>query len=317
MAEERPHGVAANVDFPLVIFGSTNADFSTAAVLTNGDIRLSQDGSTWELLQSTGSAIGINSGYFTISLTSTEMQFARAILLMTDTDATKIFEDQSVLMITKGGSTDAMFAFDLNSTSPNVNIASITAGAITSTAFAAGALNSTAIADDAITAGKIASAALTTDEIAAGVFTKVWAESTRSVTLLGAASITSTAFAAGAINSTAIGTDAITAGKIAAGALTTEEIDSGVFTKIAADVNVEVLDVITVDLFGDPITTTDAPPVSNTLANKQGYLYGTYRNRIDVSTAAKTFYTSTGGIAFTKVISEANSTYTELEASTA
>ena len=102
MAEERPHGVATNFDFPLIVFGSTDADFSTAAVLTNGDIRLSQDGSTWELLLSTGAPIGINSGYFTIAATATEMQFARAVILVTDTDATKIFEDQSILIITKG-----------------------------------------------------------------------------------------------------------------------------------------------------------------------------------------------------------------------
>ena len=125
------------------------------------------------------------------------------------------------------------------------SITLLLAGAITSTSFVAGAINSTAIEDsaltankiatDAITASKIASNALTTDEIADGVFTKVWAESTRSITLLPAGIITSTAFAAGALNSTAIADDAITAGKIASNAITTDELTDGVFTKVWAE----------------------------------------------------------------------------------
>ncbi len=272
MAEERPYGLAASFDFPLVTVGSI--DFTTAAVfdISAGDIQLSKDGSTWALINSTTAAVqlGLNRGVYTLDLDSTEMEFARATLTIIDQTSTKIWEDQAILITTFGssnGSTAALKIFNLNSTSPNVETAAITAGAVTSTAFATGA-------------------------------------------------ITSTAIAAGAIGSTQLGTDAITAGKIANAAITTNELDAGVFTKIDAGTNQEVLDVITVDLFGDPITTTDAPPVSNTLANKQGYLYGTYRNGLDISTAAKTFRTSTGGIAFTKVISDTG-TYIELETTTA
>jgi len=275
MAEEREHGVAATFDFPLVVFGSTDADFSTGVTfdVSAGDIRLSKDGSTWAPINdTTPTLIGLNSGIYSLDLDSTEMTTARAVIIIQDQSGTKVWEDQAIIINTYG-STAGLHAFNRNTTGVNVN--SIDIAAITSTAFAAAALNSTAFADDFLTAGKIASAALTTDEISAGVFTKIWAESTRSITLLGVGSITSTAFAAdsilstaigdgalvaakfgvgfitstgfaaGAINSTAIAadtiiaekiaTDAITAAKIASAALTTDEIAAGVFTKIWAE----------------------------------------------------------------------------------
>lgn len=183
--------------------------------------------------------------------------------------------------------------------------AKIATAAITSTKVAAGAIGSTQLGTDAITADKIASNALTTDEIAQGVFDKtaveVWTESTRSITSL----------EVGTITSTSIEDSALTEAKFASGAISTANISTGVWGRI----NDEVLDVIATDLFGDPITTTSAPPISETLERKIGHLYGTYRNRFDASTSEKTFYTSTGGVAFTKAITDTG-TYIELAVTT-
>lgn len=369
MAEERQYGVESTFQFPLVVYGGT--DFTTSALtFAAGDILLIRDASTGINLANTTSVARIGTlGVFSAVVTASEMQMAKGVLVLRDQTSTKLWEDQAILIETYG-STAALVAWDKNSSAPNVNTESMTAGAITSTAFAAGAINSTAIAASAITANKIATAAITstkigpdaitstqigtgaitagklaadaisTANVADGVFTTIWAESTRSITVVLAGAVTSTSFAAGAINSTAIAGSAITAskiataaiestkfaagainstavadgalteGKFAAGALTTGVIASGVFDKVDAGVNSEVLDVLTVDTFSEPHTTTSAPPVSETLHNKVGWLYGILRNRFDASTTAKTFYTSTGGVAFTKAITDTG-TYIE------
>lgn len=348
MAEEREFGVAADFDFPLIIFGSTENDFSTSPSFVAGDVMLSKDGSTFvNINSSTTSQIGINSGIFALNLDSTEMQMARGVVKIVDQTATKVWEDQAILIATHGD-TAALYAFNRSSSSPNVAAAIVNAGAITSTSFAAGAINSTAIASEALPASKFPVDALSTGVLSTGVITKisetVWAQSTRNLTALGftlAASdlaagvigstqiatgaflaekfgtgfLTSTGIAAGAINSTAIATDALTADKLAAGTITTGNVDAGFFSQIAADVNIEVLDVFTVDTFGEPITTTSAPPVTETLANKLGFPYATYRNRFESSTSTKTYFTSTGGAAFTKTISDTG-LYVELAVST-
>jgi len=236
MAEEREYGVAATFDFPLIVFGSTDADFSTGVAfdVSAGDIRLSKDGSTWVTINdTTPTLIGLNSGIYSLDLDSTEMSVARAVIIIQDQSGTKVWEDQAIL-ITTYGSTLGLHAFNRNTTGVNVN--SIDIAAITSTAIAAGAILSTGIAANAFIAEKFATDALTTASIAAGVFTKVWAESTRSITLLGAGSITSTAFAAGAINSTAIADATITAAKFAVGAISSGVVSTGQMELTAATI---------------------------------------------------------------------------------
>lgn len=423
MAEEREYGVAATFDFPLVVFGSTDADFSTGVSfdVSAGDIRLSKDGSTWATINdTTPTAIGINAGIYTIDLDSTEMQFARGVIAIIDQTSTKIFEDQAILLATYG-STAALHAFNRNSTGPNVNAASLGVGVIGSTQFGAGAINSTAIATDA----------LSTDKFTAGHYLQIWSESTRSLTKLGfkqtsteiaTGAITSTKFSAGAINSAAIASGAITAAKfgigaisptvfaagaigstvIANGAFSTDKFTDGHYTKIwnestrsltklgatltdtdfaagfltstkfatgalssgvissgvvfkiadevwdttksshvaggsfgeevqahalsaeitslndlsAADVNFEMLDVLTVDLFGEPHTTTSGPIVSETIVRKLGWVYGMSINRLEITSTAKRFFTSTDGLSFAKVLTDDGTTYTEASVTT-
>lgn len=70
--------------------------------------------------------------------------------------------------------------------------------------------------------------------------------------------------------------NAITASVIAADAVT--EIQSGLSTLTAADVNSEVVDVLSVDTFAEP--GSGAPGASISLASKIGYLYKAFRNKV-------------------------------------
>lgn len=158
----------------------------------------------------------------------------------------------------------------------DVTVGAMQVGVVTSTSVAAGAIGSTQIATDAINATKIASGALSTDEITAGVFTKIWSESTRTLTALGFV-LGAADLAANTIGSTQIASAALTVAKFAASALTTGILDAGVFAKIAADVNIEVLDVLTVDTFGE---STGAPASAATLERKWAWLETLARNEI-------------------------------------
>ena len=119
-------------------------------------------------------------------------------------------------------------------------------------AMAANVLTATAINADAITAAKIANAA-----------------------------IDAATFAAGAIDAAAIATDAITNTKIAAGAITSSEapnLDAAITSRATpAQVNTEVVDVITVDTITLPGQA--APPLTPTLEETLAWLYKNFRNR--------------------------------------
>jgi len=158
MAEEREFGVAATFDFPLIVFGSTDADFSTGVAfdVSAGDIQLSKDGSTWALVNSTTAPaqIGLNRGIYTLNLDSTEMQFERGAISIIDQSSTKIWEDQAILMVTHGD-TAALFATNKNTTGLGVNVDSISIAAITSTAFADAAITAAKFAVGAISSGVV------------------------------------------------------------------------------------------------------------------------------------------------------------------
>jgi len=131
------------------------------------------------------------------------------------------------------------------------------------TAMAANVITATAIAQDAITADKIANAAIEAGAFAAGA-------------------IDATAIAANAITSAKIATDAIGAAQIAAGAITSSEapnLDAAISTRATpAQVNTEVLDVLTVDTFAQP--GQEAPAATTTFGLMLRYVYKFLRNRI-------------------------------------
>ena len=143
-------------------------------------------------------------------------------------------------------------------------------------AMAANTVTASAIADNAIDAGAIAADAITAAKIADGA-------------------IDAATFAAGAIDATAIATDAITAAKIAANAIgaselaadAVAEIQSGLSTLTAAQVNTEVLDVLTVDTFAEA---SAVPAATSTLMDKLNWLFVLARNKLAQTSTTQTLY---------------------------
>lgn len=79
----------------------------------------------------------------------------------------------------------------------------------------------------------------------------------------------------------------------------------------AAQINAEMVDVLSTDTFAEP---TGVPSATTTLATKIGYLYMALRNRVDVTATKKTFYDDGGVAEFEKDLSDDGTTYSESEA---
>lgn len=79
------------------------------------------------------------------------------------------------------------------------------------------------------------------------------------------------------------------------------------------DVNTQVLDVLTVDTFGEP---TGVPPATATLAVKIGRVYKTLRNELTVTATSKTFKNDNLTDDWQKPLSDDGTTYTEGEGTT-
>ena len=76
----------------------------------------------------------------------------------------------------------------------------------------------------------------------------------------------------------------------------------------AAQVNAEVVDVFTVDTFGEP---TGVPATTTTLSNKLGHIYATLINKLTSTATTKTFYDYLGASKWTKATSDDSTTYAE------
>ena len=81
----------------------------------------------------------------------------------------------------------------------------------------------------------------------------------------------------------------------------------------AADVNAQVDDVLNTDAHAEP---TGVPAANASLGTKIGYSFMAVRNRVDVTSTAKTFYDDGGTAEFKKTLSDDGTTYSEAEAST-
>lgn len=86
---------------------------------------------------------------------------------------------------------------------------------------------------------------------------------------------------------------------------------SGLNDLSAAEVNAEILDVLTTDTFGEP---TGVPGATVSLAVKIGTLYMALRNQIDVTASKMTFYDDSGSAEWEKDLSDDGTTYSESEA---
>lgn len=79
----------------------------------------------------------------------------------------------------------------------------------------------------------------------------------------------------------------------------------------AAQVNAEVVDVLTVDAHAEP---TGVPTANESIGDKIGYLFMMARNQVTVTSSKKVFFDDSGTAEFEKDLSDDGTTYTETEA---
>lgn len=152
----RKYNTATTVDFCLYTTDATVGAVKVEnAVHASGDTYLMKDEAAEA---NTTNGFTDEGSCYSIALTATEMQAARIALNIED-QGTKAWADKCVIIETYGNAS-AQHAI------PDVNTATITAGAITASAVATGAIDADAVADDAIDAGAIAANAIGASEIA-------------------------------------------------------------------------------------------------------------------------------------------------------
>jgi hypothetical protein len=189
-----------------------------------------------------------------------------------------------------------------------ITAAAIANAAIDAATFAAGAIDATAIANGAIDAATFAAGAIDAAAIANGAIdAATFAAGAIDATAIADGAIDANTFAAGAITAAAIATDAIGSSELAtsaankirdtilsdATAFAGANIDAAVSTRATpAQVNTEVLDVLTVDTFAQP--GQEAPAATTSLMNMVRYLYKFMRNRVTVTSSTISVYADNG-----------------------
>jgi hypothetical protein len=338
--------VAYRVTFPIL---DADGDLVTGA--TGLDSEISKDGGTFADCTNEATEIATNSGMYFLDLTSTEMNADTvAIIVKTSSSGAKttpivMYPEEAGdirVNVTQFGSTNGTFA----SGRPEVNTthAAGTAwasGAITAAVIATGAIDADAIADNAIDAGAIAANAITSGKIADGAITAA---------KVATGAIDADALAADAI--TAIQSGLATAAALATvdqnvddilvdtsttlpATLTTilGHIDTEVAAILedtgttlpaqiaalnnlsAAEVNAEVVDVLTVDTFAEP--GQGAPAATASLAAKIGYLFKAWRNKITQSSSEYKVFADDGVTVDQKAtVSDDGTTFTRAEVGT-
>ncbi len=259
---------------------------------TGVDSERSLDGAAFADCTNEATHVGNGCGY--LDLTTTEM----------NTDET------TVVVKLAGAIQFSAFIYPAVTNDIPVNLVNI-AGSAVSTSTAQLGVNAvqaggTAWGSGAITAGSIASSAITNAKFAAGAIdAAAIADNAIDAGAIAASAITAGKFASGAITSTVMATDCITSSQLAGSAVT--EIQSGLATAAAlatvdtevgdilvdtgttlpaqiaalnnlsaAQVNAEVVDVLTVDTFAQPGQAT--PAATTTLQLMLGYIYKNWRN---------------------------------------
>jgi len=93
--------------------------------------------------------------------------------------------------------------------------------------------------------------------------------------------------------------------------LTAANLDAAISTRATpAQVNAEVVDALATDTYTEP---TGAPGVTVSLKDKIGYIYMALRNKLTVTSSAKTFYDDGGAAEWSKALSDDGTEYTEYE----
>lgn len=171
---------------------------------------------------------------------------------------------------------------------PDVNVASIDADAITASAIADNAIDAGAIAANAITSAKIATDAIGSDQLAASAIAEINAT----------------------VDAALADYDGPTHAELVSEIDDVQTDIAALNNLSAAEVNAEVVDVLSVDAFAEP---TGVPPATDTLAGKIGRLHMALRNRIDVTASKKQFYDDAGNVEWEKDLSDDGTTYSETE----
>ena len=98
----KKYGVATKLVFPLYTFGTT--DYATTiAAIASGDAKIMKDEGSWNAITSdSGLFVSEGEGFWSVNLTTTEMEFATGALKIVDQTGTKLWEDQSIVMDTYG-----------------------------------------------------------------------------------------------------------------------------------------------------------------------------------------------------------------------
>ncbi len=92
------YGVSKTVYFPLVDFGATDFE-STPVTFAAGDTQIIKDGGT--AANSTNTPAHEGNGIYSLVLTATEMEAETIVITLIDQTATKLWEDQAVLVTTE------------------------------------------------------------------------------------------------------------------------------------------------------------------------------------------------------------------------
>lgn len=138
------YGVAYDVYFPMVKRAVVDLAVSADWTPATGDTKISKDGGSDANTSNNPAAVGSATAKWKLTLTSTEMQAKNIFLTIIDS-ATKVVEDQALVILTYGHPS-AAFPFDFNLPSPCVE-GVVTTGA-TTTSIPTSSLDPAASATD-------------------------------------------------------------------------------------------------------------------------------------------------------------------------
>ncbi len=130
----RKYGEATTILFPLIDAGAQDFE-NTPVTFEAGDAQISGDEGTF--VNTTNTPAHRGNGIYSLALTATEMEAARIVVTIIDQTSPKEWEDQAILIATYG-SAAGQHAFDLDTATQDVNVASggLTAASIATDAVA-------------------------------------------------------------------------------------------------------------------------------------------------------------------------------------
>lgn len=310
-----------------VTFGIFDADGDLVTGAAGLDSEISKDAGTFADCTNEATEIATSSGMYYLDLTATEMN-ADTVAVIVKTSTT-------------GAKTTPLVMYPAESTDIPVNVAGMNANTLTASALATDAVTeiqsglatsaalttvggnvSSILANtDVATSTRLASASYTAPDNStiSTINTKLGTPVTSvSTDIAGVQSDTNdiqtrlpAALVSGRIDASvgAMATDTLTAAALAASAVT--EIQTGLSTLTAAQVNAEVVDVLTVDTFGEPSSVPDA---TATIVSMLHWLFTLGRNKRTTTATTDTLRNDADNATIaTSTVSDDGTTFTRSE----